>query len=106
MPPEFERWCAVVSTRLEDYTGRGLADAPVWMLRGLVEWHARGWAAVEVAERLAECRWPARVTVSRFYTDRRPAELRAQLRGNYGREIRNALRDRGDGSCHHRGQSN
>lgn len=79
MPPEFERWCAVVSTRLEDYTGRGLADAPVWMLRGLPEWYGRGLAAVEVADRLADCRWPSRVTAIRFYTDRRPAELRAQF---------------------------
>ncbi len=59
--PEFERWCAVLSARLEDYTGRTLADAPAWMVRALPEWWRRGWAAVDVAERLADCRWPMRI---------------------------------------------
>ena len=60
MPPAFDLWTGVISARMQDYTGRTLADAPAWMIRPLREWHRRGWAAIDVAERLAECRWPAR----------------------------------------------
>ncbi len=61
MPRAFELWCGVLSARLEDYTGRTLADAPAWMVRALPEWWQRGWTAVDVAERLADCRWPMRI---------------------------------------------
>ncbi len=57
----FELWCGVLSARLEDYTGRTLADAPAWMMRPLPEWWRRGWTASDVAEHLADCRWPVRI---------------------------------------------
>ena len=77
----FSHWTGTVSLRLEDYTGRTLADAPGWVLRALPEWYRRGLSAHEVADRLADCRWPARATLSRFYTDRRPADVRKRLCG-------------------------
>jgi hypothetical protein len=80
MRPPFDLWTAVISARLADYTGRTLADAPAWMVRALPEWHRRGWAARDVAERLADCRWPARATVERFYVDQRSMEILARMK--------------------------
>jgi hypothetical protein len=68
--PAFDLWTGVLSMRLEDYTGRTLAEAPAWMVRALPEWHQRGWPASAVAERLADCRWPAR-----FFIDRRTTRI-------------------------------
>jgi len=53
----YDLWTATLSARLEDYTGRGLADAPTWLHRALPDWWRRGLPAQEVAERLAVCRW-------------------------------------------------
>lgn len=75
---EFNRFCGVVNARLQDYTGRTLADAPVWMSAALREWHAQGWAAADVAERLAGYRWPGRVVINRFSMDRRMRNGRQQ----------------------------
>jgi hypothetical protein len=57
MGAAYDLWTGVVSARLEDYTGRGLADAPTWITRALPEWWQRGFSAAWVAERLAVCRW-------------------------------------------------
>jgi hypothetical protein len=75
----FDRWTNDVSVFLEHYVGRSLAEAPDYMLRGLPEWHARGWRAQEVADRLAECRWPAQATLVEFYTDPYPKQVLAAL---------------------------
>jgi hypothetical protein len=52
-PPAFDHWTGTVSLYLERATGRCLADLPLpeSVLR---EWHGRGWAAREVAERLVD----------------------------------------------------
>jgi hypothetical protein len=75
----FDRWTNDVSAFLMDYVGRPLADAPGYMLRGLGDWYLQGWLARDVAERLADCRWPPRATLIRYYTDRRPKEVLAAL---------------------------
>ena len=75
----FDQWSNDVSVFLEHYVGRSLADAPLYMLRGLADWYLQGWLARDVAERLADCRWPPRATLVRFYTDRRPREVLAAL---------------------------
>jgi hypothetical protein len=77
--PSFELWCSVLSWLLQHMTGRALADAPEYVTRCLREWHGRGLSARHVAERLAECRWPARATLTRFYTDDRAARVYARL---------------------------
>jgi hypothetical protein len=77
--PTFDHWASAVSVYLEHYAGRPLSDAPAYMLRGLADWYLLGWAAQDVAERLAGCRWPPRATLVRFYTDRRPREVLAAL---------------------------
>jgi hypothetical protein len=77
--PTFEQWASAVSVYLVQYAGRPLADAPGYMLRGLADWFLQGRTAHDVAERLAECRWPQRVTLTRYYTDRRPDEVLAAM---------------------------
>jgi hypothetical protein len=71
----FDRWTGDVSTFLIHYAGRSLAEAPDYILRGLPEWHARGWRAQDVADRLADCRWPAQATLVEFYTDPFPKQV-------------------------------
>jgi len=75
----FEAWCIVLDLRLRELVGRSLADMPEYVSRCLDEWYTRGLSAAEVAERLAMCRWPSRVTFARFYTDARAVEVRAEL---------------------------
>jgi len=52
-PPAFDHWTGAVSLYLEIATGRCLADLPL-PESALREWHGRGWAARDVAERLAD----------------------------------------------------
>ena len=74
--PTFEVWTGAVSLYLEHYAGRPLADAPLSIREQcLPHWFARGWRAHEVAERLVGYHWPHRVTLIRYYTDRRPREV-------------------------------
>jgi hypothetical protein len=75
----FDRWTEDISTFLLHWVGRTLADAPEYMLRGLADWYGQGWLARDVAERLADCRWPNRATLVRYYTDRRPKRVLAAL---------------------------
>ena len=51
--PAFDHWTGAVSLYLEAATGRCLADLP-FPESVLREWHGRGWAARDVAERLAD----------------------------------------------------
>jgi len=76
--PSFEHWCHVVSFYLQLTSGRPLADAPVeeWKLR--VWWRA-GVPARVVGNALSVKMPKVRYTFSRFYTDRRPAEVRARV---------------------------
>lgn len=80
-PPSFDMWCAVVDMMLRVYIGRGLSELPAALESRLVIWHRCGVPARIVASALTSVRWPGRVTLVRFYTDRRPAELRAALVG-------------------------
>ncbi len=78
--PSFDHWCHVVSFYLQLASGRPLADAPVeeWKLR--VWWRA-GVPARIVGQALSVKMPRTRATLSRFYTDRRPQEVRAQVLG-------------------------
>ncbi len=76
--PTFEIWCKVVDLRLRDVSGRPLADAPVTDAELRVWWRA-GVPARVVGGALSVRMPKTRATLSRFYTDRRPAEVRARV---------------------------
>jgi hypothetical protein len=79
-PPSFEIWCKVVDLRLRDVSGRPLADAPVTDAELRCWWNA-GVPARVVGQALSVRVPKVRYTLTRFYTDRRAHEVRAQVLG-------------------------
>ena len=76
--PSYEIWCKVVDLRLRDVSGRPLADAPVTE-RELRIWWQAGIPARVVGQALSVRMPKVRYTLTRFYTDRRVQEVRAQV---------------------------